>query len=131
MLTVGRAIHLALAAEAQLRWTSMRVIPVELGFSVADGEQVDLSFSRAELVVRFIDWRENQVEHRFGETLAFRWSARPTIPMPREDSTFEVLESSWLADEVRLEGYAELEEFAHYVLCFNAEKILEVISRRS
>jgi hypothetical protein len=108
----------------------MQVAPVEFGFSVADGERVEVFFSEGDLVLRFVDWRETKVEHRFVEALAFRWAARPTIETPRDDSSCEVLESSWLLDEVRCEGYSAPEDFAHYVLCFNAAKVLEVISRR-
>lgn len=108
----------------------MKVIPAEFPFSVADGEQICLSFAHDDLVLRFVDWHENQVEHRFAEVLAFRWSARTTVETPRDDSVFEVIESPWLLDEVRLEGHATPEDFVHHVLCFNASKVLEVISQR-
>jgi hypothetical protein len=108
----------------------MRVIPANLGFSVADGEDVDVSFTGGDLLLRFMDWRETPIEHRFEEALAFRWSARPPMETPRDDETYEAVESPWLLDEVRLEGHTP-EEFAHCVLCFNAAKVLEVISRRS
>ncbi len=36
----------------------MNVAPVDLGFSVADGELVEASFSESDLVLRFLDWRE-------------------------------------------------------------------------
>ena len=108
----------------------MNVIPAQFPFSVADGEQVDVSFSGDDLVLSFVDWQDKRVEHRFSEVLAFRWSARPTTQTPRDDSTFEVVESSWLLDEVRLDGYAKPEDFVHHVLCFNASKVLEVVSRR-
>jgi hypothetical protein len=107
----------------------MKVVPTNLGFSVADGERVELSFAEGDLLLRFLDWRENRVEHRFEEALAFRWSTRPTIEAPRDDQTYTVPESPWLLDEVHAEGYKP-EEFTHYVLCFNAAKVLEVISRR-
>ncbi len=109
----------------------MEVVPVQLGFSVADGESVGLSFSGGDLVLRFTDWREQRVEHRFVEALAFRWSARPSVETPRDDSTYEVTNSAWLRDEVHLDGYSTPEEFIHLVLCFNAEKVLEVIARRA
>jgi len=105
----------------------MHVIPAQFPFSVADGEDVDLSFSDGDIVLTFVDLQEKRVEHRFSEVLAFRWSARPTTETPRDDSTFEVTESSWLLEEVRLEGYAKPEDFVHHVLCFNASKVLEVM----
>jgi hypothetical protein len=107
----------------------MKVVPTNLGFSVADGEGVDLSLIEGDLLLRFTDWRERPVEHCFREVLAFRWSARSTVETPRDDETYEVLESPWLLEEVRCEGF-QPEEFVHDVLCFNAAKVLEVISRR-
>jgi hypothetical protein len=89
-----------------------------------------LSFSKDDLVLSFVDWQEEKVEHVFSEVLAFRWSARSTTETPRDDSAFEVIESPWLLDEVRLEGHPKPEDFVHYILCFNASKVLEVISRR-
>ena len=108
----------------------MHVVPEEFEFSVADGEGVEVSFSEGDLVLRFLDWRETRIEHRFVDVLAFRWSSRSTVETPRDDSTYEVRESSWLLDEAHLEGYSTPEDFVHHVLCFNAEKVLEVISRR-
>jgi hypothetical protein len=108
----------------------MAVVPANLPFSVADAEGVHLSYAEGDLVLRFVDWQENPIEHRFVGALAFRWAARPSADTPRDDSTFEVLDSSWLLDEVRLEGFSNPEAFVHYVLCFNAAKVLEVISRR-
>lgn len=103
----------------------------DLGFSVADGECVTLSFDAGELILRFKDWRGQNVQHRFVEALAFRWAARPTIVTPRDDSTYEVEGSVWLLDELESEGYPASERFVHHVLCFNAAKVLEVISRRT
>jgi hypothetical protein len=119
------------AAQPWYVWqTKMGAVPLDLGFSVADGEQVSLVFSGGDLLLSFIDWCEHRVEHRFKDALAFRWSSRPTVETPRDDSTFVVPESSWLAEEVRLEACSDPENFAHQVLCFNAEKVLEVLSRR-
>jgi hypothetical protein len=106
-------------------------VSADLGFSVADGEAVTLSFEAGDLILRFKDWREQNIEHRFVEALAFRWAARPTVAAPRDDSTYEVRGSVWLLDELESEGYSGSEEFVHRVLRFNAAKVLEVISRRT
>jgi hypothetical protein len=100
-------------------------------FSVADGEAVTLSFDGGDLILDFKDWREQSAQHRFVEVLAFRWAACPTVATPRDDSTYEVRDSAWLLDELKSEGYSAPEEFVHHILCFNAAKVLEVISRRS
>lgn len=107
------------------------LVTANLGFSVADGEAITMAFDSGDLMLRFCDSREQNVELRFVEALAFRWPARPTVETPRDDSTYEVRGSNWSADEVQLEGPARPEEFVHHVLCFNAEKVLEVIGRRT
>lgn len=101
------------------------LVSADLGFSVADGEAITLSFDAGDLTLTFKDWREQSVQHRFVETLAFRWAARPTLVTPRDDSTYEVDGSVWLLDELELEGYSASEQFVHHVLCFNAAKVLE------
>ncbi len=106
----------------------MQIAPIGLGFSVADGEHVELTFRDGDLVLRFIDWREQPVEHCFVDAIGFRWSTHASVETPRDDTTYQVLDSAWLTDEVRSEGY-EIGDFGHYVLCFNAEKVLEVLSR--
>ena len=103
----------------------------DLGFSVADADGITLSFDAGDLILSFKDWREQNVQHRFVEALAFRWAARPTLATPRDDSTYEVGGSVWLLDELQSEGYSASEQFVHHVLCFNAAKVLEVISRRT
>jgi hypothetical protein len=108
----------------------MGVAPADLDFAVADGERIEIAFADRDLVLRFVDWREEQVERRFPDTLAFRWSKRPTIETPRDDTAYEVLESLWLLDEIQNETPPSPGDFVHYVLCFNAAKVLELISRR-
>ena len=107
----------------------MDTTPAQFGFSVADGESVDVSFIDGDLILRFKDWHDQVVEYRFIEALAFRWAARSTVPTPRDDESFEVLSSTWLREECQLEG-CSADQFVHHVLCFNASKVLEVISRR-
>jgi hypothetical protein len=108
----------------------MQVVPAQLGFSVADGEHIEVSFANGDVALRFVDWREQVVEMEFHEALAFRWASRPSLETPRDDSTYEVVDSVWLLDEARLETLANPENFAHYVLCFNAAKVLEIVCRR-
>jgi hypothetical protein len=109
----------------------MPIVFAELPFMVADGERIEVTFADGDLVLRFVDISKHAVEYRFRNVLAFRWSARSTVETPRDDMAFEVMESAWLADEVQLDGCSKPEEFAHHVLCFNAAKVLEIISRRT
>jgi hypothetical protein len=106
------------------------LVSADLGFQVADGDDVSLSFDGGDLILRFKDWREREVQHRFVETLAFRWASCPTLPAPRDDSTYEVQDSVWLNEEIRYGGYTSSTDFVHRVLCFNTAKVLEVLSRR-
>lgn len=80
-------------------------VPIALGFSVASAEAIALSFDAGDLVLEFRDFRQQAIEHRFVDALAFRWAAVPSHPTtPREDSTYEVPSSPWLADELRAKG---------------------------
>ena len=108
----------------------MDLVPADLDFAVADGERVETAFADGDLVLRFVDWREERIERRFPDTLAFRWATRSTVETPRDDMAYEVPESPWLVEEVRSEAYSNPGDFVHFILCFNAAQILEVISRR-
>jgi len=83
----------------------MGLAPADLDFAVADGERIEIAFADGDLVLRFVDWREEQIERRFPDALAFRWSTHPTIETPRDDMAYEARESLWLLDEVRLETH--------------------------
>jgi hypothetical protein len=107
----------------------MTVIETNLGWSVADGEGVEVHTERGDLVLRFVDWREHPVEHVFVDTLGFRWAGRPSVEVPRDDMSYEVVGSAWLANEAADEP-CPAEELVHYVLCFNACGVLEVVCRR-
>ena len=64
----------------------MLIVPAQLPFMLADGEQIQIAFAEGDLVLRFQDIGEQPVEYRFRDTLAFRWSARSTIETPRDIS---------------------------------------------
>ena len=105
------------------------VAVVDLGFSVADADVQELAYNGVDLVIRLRDWRERAVEYHFVDTLAFRWSGTPSLPTPRDDECYVALDSEWLRTETRADGVAA-SNFAHYLLCFNAAKVLEVVGRR-
>lgn len=107
----------------------MDVIETSLGWPVADAEGVEVHTDRGDLVLRFVDWQERPVEHRFVDMLGFRWAGRPSVEVPRDDMSYEVVGSAWLANEAADDRCAP-EDLVHYVLCFNACGVLEVLCRR-
>jgi hypothetical protein len=106
----------------------MRYVEASLGVSTADAEQVVLRFEDGDLHVSFVDWKEQPRILTFREVLAHRWQELDD-PVPRDDTTFEALESPWLAKQAQLHGVSA-DGYAHYILCFNASGVLDVLARR-
>jgi hypothetical protein len=102
---------------------------VDLGFSVADGERIEVAYEAQSLRVSFIDWQEKRVTFVCRDTLAFRWQeAEYTLSdEERNDSTYEVMDSAWLRQHVDQNMTWEGSTFQHYKLNFNAAGILEII----
>src|SRR5262245_15018822 len=103
--------------------------PVDLGFSVADGERVEVSYAGQTLRVSFINWQEKTVSFLCNDTLAFRWQeAEYTISdQERYDSVYEIIDSAWLRQHEEQHITWESSTFHHYKLNFNAAGILEMI----
>ena len=103
--------------------------PIDLGFSVADGEKIELSYEVQTLRVSFLDWQEKQVSFLCRDTLALRWQeAGYTLSdQERDDSTYEVIDSAWLRQHKDQSMTWEGPTFHHYKLNFNAAGILEMI----
>jgi hypothetical protein len=111
----------------------MRVEPVNLGFSVADAEGVSIRYD-GDLYLSFVDWQGHDVAYTFYDVVAFRWGTGSTVATPRDDQSYVVPGSEWLATECRLYE-ANVDDNCHYVLCFNSygpttSKALEVLARR-
>jgi hypothetical protein len=97
------------------------------GFSTADAEHLEVDYRDGDLKLRFVDWRDKSVSIRFPSAVAFRWQVAANLPSDiRDDESYEVLNSHWLAELSQL-GATEAQH-RHYKLCFNAEGILDVIS---
>ena len=106
----------------------MRYVEASLGVSTADAEQVALRFENGDLHVSFVDWKAQPRSLTFREVLAHRWQELDD-QVPRDDTTFEAVDSPWLARQAELQGVSK-EGDAHYVLCFNACGVLDVLARR-
>jgi len=109
------------------RQQQLQYVGVDLGVETADAERVTLRFE-ADLHVSFVDWREQPRELVFQGVLAFRWQEfdEPDI---RDDTTYEVIGSPWLARQATLQG-EDPSDYAHYVLGFNARCVIDVLARR-
>jgi hypothetical protein len=103
--------------------------PIDLGFSVADGEKIEVRYQSQTLRVSFVDWQEEPVSFVCHSTLAFRWQeAEYTLSdQERNDSTYEVVDSAWLQQHQEQHMTWEGTTFHHYKLNFNAAGILEMI----
>ena len=100
-----------------------------LGVQTADAERVELVFSDNSLRVRFVDWQELPRELVLPETLAFRWQEYDCDGAPRDDVTYEVVGSAWLAAQLPPAELPLSKHLRHYKLCFNACGSLDVICR--
>jgi hypothetical protein len=103
--------------------------PVDLGFSVADGEDLVVTLQRQCLTVTFVDWQETKVAFVCPDAIAVRWQEAEYVisPSERNDSVYEVLDSFWLKQHQQQGCVPEAVAFHHYKMNFNAAGVLEVI----
>ena len=76
----------------------MSLIPVQLGFDVADAEDLRFSFNDGAVSASFKDWREERVQLVCMDALAVRWQAGELSlqAKERDDASYEVEDSPWL-----------------------------------
>ena len=99
------------------------------GFSVADAEQPQFTFTGDEVVLTFTDWQENDMTVRFKDCVAVKWQeADSKGPEARDDCTYEILGSDWLKVHLKQNMVTPDEGHRHFKLCFNAVGVLEVIA---
>jgi hypothetical protein len=103
---------------------------VDFGFTTADGESVELAYSRGELRLTFIDWREEKIQHIFEDVFGFKWEDAQDIDFIRDDRCYEILESDWLKVHIELNAITDYGEYSHYKLCFNAYGTLDVLCKK-
>jgi len=104
----------------------MRYLPCDLGVETTDGDSIAIRFDRGELRLSFVDWREEARTILFENVLAFRWQDHDD-PELTDGRTLVAVESAWLDRQAKLQ-LVSLENFSHYVICFNAGGALEVIA---
>ena len=105
-----------------------KAIPVDLGISVADGEDLKLSYVGDDLVGSFKDWREVMTVFRCSEVIAFRWQPIEYFREDeRDDSTYEIIDSEWVREHEEQGMIGSANAVRHFKLNFNAIGCLEVI----
>ena len=102
---------------------------INLGFSTADAEGVQLHFERGDLILRFVDWQEKEVQVVFREVLGFKWNDELDPIDHRDDCCYRVDESPWLKEQTGLAAIDPLSGYSHLRLCFNACGMLDVLAR--
>lgn len=98
---------------------------IDIGVSLADAESVQLLYRFGDLVVRYTDWQENEQEKKFHDVLAFRWQEFDN-DAPRNDTSYEVVNSSWLAAQARAHE-VDPTYYIHVRACFNENGVLDVL----
>ncbi len=106
----------------------MTFVQVDIGVHTADAEDVAVQFSSGDIVLTFVDWREQPQRTVFNDVLAFRWQEFDEEGI-RNDVVYEVEQSSWLARQAQLQGVPSA-GYVHYKLCFNACGALDVLCKR-
>ncbi|NOU48985.1 hypothetical protein HG263_00275 [Pseudoalteromonas sp. JBTF-M23] len=105
---------------------------VDLGFSVADGEDIKFRFDGSDLVLEFSDWREQHISIKCENTLGFKFqNAEYEISdTERFDSCHIVHDSEWVKEHLRQGEAWDDENWYHYKLNFNAAGVVEVLCSR-
>jgi len=96
-----------------------------IGIHSADAERVSLVYQDQELKVSYIDWQERPQTVVLGEVFCFKWQERDLDSPPRDDTTFQVFESTWLREQTN--GIPGTESLVHYKILFNDSGVLDVI----
>jgi hypothetical protein len=99
--------------------------PKYIGIHSADAERVSLAYQDQELKVNYVDWQEQSQTVVLREVFCFKWQERDLDSAPRDDTTFEVVKSTWLREQTS--GIPGTEYLVHYKILFNACGVLDVI----
>ncbi|WP_250464767.1 hypothetical protein [Microbulbifer litoralis] len=102
---------------------------IKPGFSTADVGCPQIEMVESKLVLRFKDWKGNEVMVIFPEVVAFKWHMiERLIPGEDFDGSHLIVDSEWLMEHLRQEKIGSQEGCEHYKFNFNDSGQLEVIS---
>ncbi len=108
---------------------SQKVEIIDLGFSIADAEDIAFKFDGSDLVLEFNDWKEEHISIRCENTLGFKYQGAEyeIDEIERFDSCHIVNESDWVKEHLKQGEAWENENWIHYKLNFNAAGVVEVL----
>jgi hypothetical protein len=102
---------------------------LEPGFYVADAEYPRFALRDGTIILEFIDWREHSVRVRFSGAAGVKWQEVDSRgPEGRDDSVYEIVGSSWLAEYFANDDRILADALRHFRLCFNACGVLDVLA---
>jgi hypothetical protein len=103
---------------------------IDLGFSSADAEDVQFTYKGGKLVLQFIDWTEKPIKVMFSDVVASKWQEAESLgPEERDDMTYIINNSKWLALHVSQNYIQKNQEYRHLKINFNACGSLEVLCK--
>lgn len=102
---------------------------IDLGFSVADAEDIAFKFDGADLVLEFSDWQEKHIVIKCENTLGFKFqnAEYELSESERFDSCHIVHSSEWVKEHIKQGEAREEENWLHYKFNFNAAGVVEVL----
>lgn len=102
---------------------------VDLGFSVADAENIKFQFDGEHLILEFVDWQEQLVSVKFENTIGYRYQLAEyqLSDLERFDSTHIVNDSEWINIHFEQGEAWSSQQWYHYKFNFNAGGIIEVL----
>lgn len=108
---------------------SQQVEIIDLGFSIADAEDIAFKFDGSDLVLEFKGWKEEQISIKCENTLGFKYQVAEyeIDESERFDSCHIVNESDWVKEHLKQGETWENENWIHYKLNFNAAGVVEVL----
>ncbi|WP_065188519.1 hypothetical protein [Shewanella woodyi] len=102
---------------------------IDTKFSTADAEYPEITQIDGDVILKFKDWQEQDIEVFFADSIAFKWQmAEVLTPEERFDSCYEVVNSQWLQLHVDHEIISNTEGYKHYKFNFNELGVFEVLA---
>ncbi|QTL35002.1 hypothetical protein [Pseudoalteromonas viridis] len=102
---------------------------IDTGFSTADAEYPEIIQADGDVILKFKDWREQEIEVFFADPVAVKWQMAEVLsPEERFDSCYEVVDSNWLQLHLEKEVVSASEGYKHYKFNFNELGTFEVLA---